>query len=164
MKTICLTGMMGSGKTTVANIFATEKNLKIIDIDSIIEEKENKKISEIFKTKGEEYFRKVEQDVIFSNFQPEDTIISLGGGAFENTETRTFLLKNSKVIYLKTSPETILERIKNDNSRPLLCGKMNIESIKQILEKRESNYLSAHKTVLTDNKTPQQIVLEIEND
>lgn len=164
MKTICLTGMMGSGKTTVAEAFAAEKKLKIIDIDSIIEEKENKKISEIFETKGEDYFRKVEQDAIFSNFQPEDAIISLGGGAFENTETRTFLLKNSKVIYLKTSPETILERIKNDNSRPLLCGKMNIESIKQILEKRESNYLSAHKTVLTDNKTPQQIVLEIEND
>lgn len=164
MKTICLTGMMGSGKTTVAEAFAAEKKLKIIDIDSIIEEKENKKISEIFETKGEDYFRKVEQDAIFSNFQPEDAIISLGGGAFENTETRTFLLKKSKVIYLKTSPETILERIKNDNSRPLLCGKMNIESIKQILEKRESNYLSAHKTVLTDNKTPQQIVLEIEND
>ena len=164
MKTICLTGMMGSGKTTVAEAFAAEKKLKIIDIDSIIEENENKKISEIFETKGEDYFRKVEQDAIFSNFQPEDAIISLGGGAFENTETRTFLLKNSKVIYLKTSPETILERIKNDNSRPLLCGKMNIESIKQILEKRESNYLSAHKTVLTDNKTPQQIVLEIEND
>lgn len=164
MKTICLTGMMGSGKTTVAEAFAAEKKLKIIDIDSIIEEKENKKISEIFETKGEDYFRKVEQDAIFSNFQPEDAIISLGGGAFENTETRTFLLKNSKVIYLKTSPETILERIKNDNSRPLLCGKMNIESIKQILEKRESHYLSAHKTVLTDNKTPQQIVLEIEND
>jgi shikimate kinase len=164
MKTICLTGMMGSGKTTVAEAFAAEKKLKIIDIDSIIEEKENKKISEIFETKGEDYFRKVEQDAIFSNFQPEDAIISLGGGAFEDTETRTFLLKNSKVIYLKTSPETILERIKNDNSRPLLCGKMNIESIKQILEKRESNYLSAHKTVLTDNKTPQQIVLEIEND
>jgi shikimate kinase len=164
MKTICLTGMMGSGKTTVAEAFAAEKKLKIIDIDSIIEEKENKKISEIFETKGEDYFRKVEQDAIFSNFQPEDAIISLGGGAFENTETRTFLLKNSKVIYLKTSPETILERIKNDNSRPLLCGKMNIESIKQIFEKRESNYLSAHKTVLTDNKTPQQIVLEIEND
>lgn len=164
MKTICLTGMMGSGKTTVAEAFAAENKLKIIDIDSIIEEKENKKISEIFETKGEDYFRKVEQDAIFSNFQPEDAIISLGGGAFEDTETRTFLLKNSKVIYLKTSPETILERIKNDNSRPLLCGKMNIESIKQILEKRESNYLSAHKTVLTDNKTPQQIVLEIEND
>ena len=164
MKTICLTGMMGSGKTTVANIFATEKNLKIIDIDSIIEENENQKISDIFETKGEKYFRKIEQETIFSYFQPEDAIISLGGGAFENQKTREFLLKNSKVVYLKTSSEVILERIKNDTSRPLLYGRMNIESIAKIIEKIESNNLSAHKTVLTDNKTPQQIVLEIEND
>ena len=58
----------------------------------------------------------------------------------------------------------ILERIKNDTSRPLLHGKMNIETITEIIKKREKNYLSAHKTILTDNKTPQQIVTELEND
>ena len=164
MKTICLTGMMGSGKTSVAKLFAAKNNLKMIDIDSIIEEQEGKNISQIFSENGENYFRRVEKKIITDSFEPENAIISLGGGAFENEDTRNFLLQNSKVIYLKTSPDIIYERIKNDTSRPLLHGKMNIESITEILKKREGHYLSAHKTILTDNKTPEQIVLEFEND
>ena len=164
MKTICLTGMMGSGKTTVAKILASDNNLKIIDVDSLIEQGEHSTISEIFLVKGEEYFRKVEQQTIMSCFQPENAVIALGGGAFENEQTREFLLKNSTVIYLKTSPGVILERIKNDTSRPLLHGRMNVETITELINKREKNYLSAHKTVLTDNKTPQQIVTELGND
>jgi shikimate kinase len=164
MKTICLTGMMGSGKTTVAKIFASDNHFKVIDIDSIIEQNEHCEISEIFKTKGEEYFRKIEQQTITDNFKPENSVISLGGGAFENERVREFLLKNSTVVYLKTSPAVIFERIKNDTTRPLLHGKMNTETIAEILNKREKNYLSAHKTIITDGKTPQQIVLELEND
>lgn len=164
MKTICLTGMMGSGKTTVATMLAADKHIEVIDIDSIIEQKENAKISEIFATKGEDYFRKIEQQTIMSCFKPENIVISLGGGAFENENIREFLLKNSIVIYLKASPTVILERIKNDTSRPLLHGKMNTETITELLNKREKNYLSAHKTIITDDKTPQQIVLELEND
>ena len=164
MKTICLTGMMGSGKTTVANLFAAKNCLKIIDIDSLIEQKEHKKIPDIFEQNGEEYFRKTEQQVIFDNFQPEDAIISLGGGAFENEQTRKFLLENATVIYLKTSPQTILKRIENDDTRPLLHGKMNTETITEIINRREKNYLSAHKIIETDGKTPQQVVLEFEND
>ena len=164
MKTICLTGMMGSGKTTVATMLAADKHLEVIDIDSIIEQRENAKISEIFSTKGERYFREVEQQTIMTCFQPENRVISLGGGAFENEKVREFLLKNSVVIYLKTSPAVILERIKNDTTRPLLRGRMNTETITELLSKREKNYLSAHKTIITDGKTPQQIVLELEND
>ena len=164
MKTICLTGMMGSGKTTVAKLFATKFNLKFIDIDFLIEQKKNRKISEIFSENGENYFRQIEQQVIFDNFQPEDTIISLGGGAFENEQTRKFLLENSKVIYLKTTPQTILKRIENDDTRPLLHGRMNVEAIIEIINKREKNYLSAHKIIETDDKTTEQIVLELEND
>ena len=164
MKTICLTGMMGSGKTTVAKLLAADKNLNIIDIDSLIEKNENKKISEIFAQDGEEYFREIERQTIMDNFQGENAIISLGGGALEDEKTKEFLLKNSTVIYLKTSPDIILGRIKNDTTRPLLHGKMNIETISKIINKREKNYSAAHKTILTDNKTPQQIVMELEND
>ena len=55
----------------------------------------------------------------------------------------------------------IFERIKNNTSRPLLCGNMSVEKIKEILEKREANYQSATLTITTDNKTPEQIVDEI---
>ena len=68
MKTIVLTGMMGSGKTTIAKLLSEKLNIKYIDIDFLIEEKENMKISEIFAQKGENYFRKLEQEIIISSF------------------------------------------------------------------------------------------------
>ena len=119
----------------ISVVIAAYKGEKYINecIDSIIEQNEHCKISEIFETKGEEYFRKIEQRTIMNNFRQENTIISIGGGAFENEETREFLLKNSTVIYLKTSPSAIFERIKNDDTRPLLHGKMNIETITEII-------------------------------
>lgn len=161
MKTIVLTGMMGSGKTTIAKLLSEKLNFKYTDIDFLIEEKENMKISEIFAQKGENYFRKFEQEIILSSFITENTIISLGGGAFENPETRKFLLNNSTVIYLKISPETIYERIKNNTTRPLLCGNMSVEKIDEILRIREKNYESASIIINTNNKTPNRIVEEI---
>lgn len=163
MKTIILTGMMGAGKTTVAHILGEKLNIKSIDIDTLIEQNEGEKISEIFSNKGEEYFRKIEKETIRNLFtpNPEILVISLGGGALENSKTREFLLNNSTLIYLKTSPEVIFERIKNNTSRPLLCGNMSVEKITEILEKREANYQSATITITTDNKTPEKIADEI---
>ena len=163
MKTIILTGMMGAGKTTIAHILGKKLNIKSIDIDTLIEQNEGEKISEIFSNKGEEYFRKIEKETIRNIFtpDPENLVISLGGGALENPETREFLLNNSTVIYLKTSPKIIYERIKNNTSRPLLCDNMSVEKITEILEKREANYQSATITITTDNKTPNQIAEEI---
>ena len=163
MKSIILTGMMGAGKTTIAHILGKKLNIKSIDIDTLIEQNEGEKISEIFSNKGEEYFRKIEKETIRNIFipKPENLVISLGGGALENPETREFLLDNSTVIYLKTSPKIIYERIKNNTSRPLLCDNMSVEKITEILEKREANYQSATITITTDNKTPNQIAEEI---
>lgn len=161
MKTIVLTGMMGSGKTTIGKLLAEKLNLPVFDIDTIIEQQENLSIPEIFSSKGESYFRKVERNIIKNTFQNSDMIISLGGGAFENNEIRQFLLKNSTIIYLKTSPEIIFERIKNNTSRPLLCGNMSIEKINKIIETRRENYESASYTITTDNKTPKEVVQEI---
>jgi len=161
MKSIVLIGMMGSGKSTLGKLLAQQLGLAFIDIDSVIEKKEQMSVSEIFAQKSEAYFREVEKSTILSVFKPENLVISLGGGAFENSETRDYLLQNAKVIYLKTTPQTIFERIKNDNSRPLLYGKMSVEHISDIINKRKTNYESAHLTVETDNKTPAKIIREI---
>jgi shikimate kinase len=161
MKTIILTGMMGAGKTTIAKVLAEKLNIKSIDIDSLIEQNEGEKISEIFSKKGEKHFRELEKNTILNTFFSEDLVISLGGGALENKETRELLLNNSNVIYLQTSPEVIFERIKSNTERPLLCGNMSVEKISEILEKRIENYQSATYTITTDNKTPDQIAEEI---
>ena len=158
MKPIVLIGMSGSGKSTIGKLLSQTLSVDFIDTDEKIEQKENKTISEIFAYNGEKYFRNIEKNIIFENLT--NGIISLGGGAFENPETRRFLLENSVIIYLETSPEIIFERLKNTANRPLLKN-MNIEKISSIIKKREKNYKLAPIKILTDNKEKQIIVEEI---
>jgi shikimate kinase len=161
MRTIVLTGMMGSGKSTVGKLLSENLGIQFVDLDVFIEQSENLSISEIFKQKGEKYFRQIEKDKILEIFNENNQVISLGGGAFEDDNIRKFLLKNSCVIYLKTSPQKIFERIKNDTTRPLLSGEMSISKINEILDVREKNYNSAEKIILTDEKEPNLVVDEI---
>ncbi len=161
MQTVVLTGMMGSGKTTTGQILANCTGAEFIDLDLMIEKNQNCTISEIFATKGESYFRKIESKILMDIFNRQNQVISLGGGTFENTSTRNFLLKNSIVIYLETSPETIFERIKNDTSRPLLANGVTIEKIQKIIAKRKQNYETALYKISTDNKSPNQVVEKI---
>ena len=161
MKTIVLTGMSGSGKSTVAKYLSEKFALETFDIDELIVKKENKSINEIFAQNGEKYFRNLEAQIIQDIFQPEDILISLGGGAFENEHTKNFLLQNSIVIYLKTSPKNIFERLKTATDRPLLNNNMNLNNIENILNSRMKNYELAHFSIITDNKNVEQIGSEI---
>lgn len=161
MKTIALIGMMGSGKTTIGKLLGEKLTLRSIDIDVIIEQNEKRTVSEIFQNEGEKYFRNIERETIKKIFTNKDLIISLGGGAFEDQLTQELLLKNSTVIYLKTSPNVILERIKNNTNRPLLKNQMTVEKIQSIILQREKNYELANITILTDNKNTDKIVEEI---
>lgn len=161
MKTIVLIGMMGSGKTTIGKLLGEKLALRSIDIDVIIEQNEKRTVSEIFQNEGEKYFRNIERETIKKNFTNKDLIISLGGGAFEDQLTQELLLKNSTVIYLKTSPNVILERIKNNTNRPLLKNQMTVEKIQSIILQRQKNYELANITILTDNKNTDKIVEEI---
>ena len=161
MKTIVLTGMSGSGKSTVGKFLSENLNVKFIDIDEQIVLKENKSINEIFTQNGEQYFRNLEVQTIKELFETTDLIISLGGGAFENEQTRNFLLNNSIVFYLKTSEKAIYERLKNSFDRPLLNKNMTLEHIKSILNIRKNNYELAHFLIITDNKDIKEIGSEI---
>lgn len=161
MKTIVLIGMMGSGKTTIGKLLGEKLTLRSIDIDVIIEQNEKRTVSEIFQNEGEKYFRNIERETIKKNFTNKDLIISLGGGAFEDQLTKELLLKNSTVIYLKTSPNVILERIKHNTNRPLLKNQMTVEKFQSIILQRQKNYELANITILTDNKNTDKIVEEI---
>jgi len=161
METIVLTGMMGAGKSTVGQILAQQLQVEFVDIDSLIEKQENKSIAKIFEISGEDYFRTLEKNMIKNSFKPQNQILSLGGGAFENPETQEFLISNSTVIYLKASPETILERVKNNNSRPLLNNNNKLQKITEIINIRKQNYEKAHYIITTDNKNPNEVANEI---
>ena len=163
MKTnIVLIGMMGCGKTTVGGELAKVLvDYKYIDIDLEIEKSTQKKISEIFLKHGESFFRMLETEKISKFSKEEKQIISTGGGAFESEENRKNLKFNGTVIYLRTSPEEIYKRIKNETHRPLLRKDFSVEKIASIIKKREQNYKKADIIIDTDLKTPQNIVKEI---
>ncbi len=161
-KNIALIGMMGCGKTTTAKeLGKIAEGYKAIDLDEEIEKSTGKKISDIFLKFGEPHFRMLETEKIKSFLKKEKIILSLGGGAFENAENRELILKECTVIYLKTSADTIYDRIKNETHRPLLRKNFSKSRIQDIIKLREKNYEKADITVVTDNKSPKETAQEI---
>ena len=151
---ITLIGMMGSGKTSCGSILAKKIGFNFIDTDSIIEKEKNLKINEIFDKFGEDYFRFLEEKVIYLKVNEclensVKAIISLGGGGFESKKTRKFLLDNSKVIWLSAETKILSKRIGNALNRPMIKG--NVETtIQMILNKRIKNYKKSHLKINTD--------------
>jgi shikimate kinase len=159
MKNIYLVGFMGSGKSTVGKILAEKLNMNFIDIDKLIEEKEGMKIKDIFGQRGESYFRELERKQMKAIVNQEGLVVSTGGGLGANLDNINLMKKNGDVIWLDVSLNTVLDRLKNDQDRPLL--KQPIEKIKQLFEERKNVYRLANIRINADKKTPSQIVEEI---
>lgn len=159
---ITLTGMMGAGKSMIAERLS--RNLSgfvAVDTDVLIEYHYNQFIADMFAQKGEEFFRDAETKILNMVYQKNSLIVALGGGAFERAENRKIIQENSRVIYLKASPETLFERIANCKNRPMLKDGFGVKEVEEILKRREPNYNLADYVVETDGKTPSEIVREI---
>ena len=159
-KNIILTGMMGSGKTTVGKELAVLLNCNFIDLDEIIEKKYGK-ISDIIAQKGEAYFREAETQELKNLKEKEKFVLSTGGGIILKDENIEILKKIGQVFYLSAKSETIYGRIKNQNHRPLLNTKNPKKSIEEILNKRLEQYEKSGEKIITDNKSTKEIAGEI---
>ena len=111
-KNLVLLGMMAVGKTTLGKIVAKKQELKFIDIDASIEKKNSMTIKEIFKKKGEKFFRMEEENEILKSLEKNNCVIALGGGAFMNKTVRENILKNAISIWLNVDIKTLNQRIK----------------------------------------------------
>lgn len=160
-KLIVLTGMMGAGKSYVGQLLSRKLKYKLIDIDKEIELSQNMSITAIFNEHGEKYFRKIEKEIIEKFSNNTETVISLGGGAFENEHVRNLLKEKGEVIYLKATPQSLFKRIHTEIHRPLLRKDFSVDTIAFILKKRAKNYEQAHYIIETDNKTRKDIVRKI---
>ena len=158
MKNIVLVGLMGAGKSSVGKLLAQKLNLSFVDTDELIEKKENIKISDIFSKYGEQYFRDLENKVISDLATKTSLVISTGGGSVQNINNLNALKETGFVIYLKAAPDILFERIKNDNSRPLLKTSNPLETLENLLKKRETNYSMADFIIDTNNKTIDGII------
>lgn len=156
MSNIYLVGFMGTGKTETAKLVAKRLNRTFVDMDDLIEQKEKISIPDIFKTKGEPYFRKAEKEVIRELASKTGFVVACGGGAFADQENIE-LFKNSGItVCLTSSAETILARTQWFTHRPLLDVQDPKTRIEELLEKRAPFYAQAHYTIDADRLTVQR--------
>ena len=164
MKNIFLIGFMGCGKSAVSAQMVKKHGMMIREMDEEIVEREGMSIPEIFETKGESYFRDVETNLLAKIAESKNQIVSCGGGAVLREENIQHMKKSGKVVLLTAKAETILERVKDDNNRPLLKGNKNVDFIQELLNKRRPNYEKAADIIVeTDEKSLDEICMEIIN-
>ena len=157
---LVLVGMMGSGKTVIGKILSKKLNMEFIDIDNEIEEIEKKTILEIFKTKGEKYFRNVEEKISLKSLKLQNKIISLGGGGYINPNIRKYTLNKCISVWLYWKPETLINRIKNSKKRPLAM-KLNSFEMQNLIEKRSIIYNLSNYKINCDKLKKSEIVKKI---
>lgn len=161
MGNIYLIGFMGTGKSTVGKALARSLNREFKDLDELIEEREKKKIVEIFEEFGEEYFRKAETEVVRSISEKKGLIVATGGGVVINEENFNLLKKSGILITLVASPETIYERVKKSSERPLLNVENPLDTIKKMMFERAYYYIKSDFIVDTTDKEVDEILSEI---
>jgi len=171
-KPIFLIGFSGSGKSTIGSLLARSMETEFVDTDSIIEKRECRSINEIFRVKGEKFFRDLERDVITSlvNGRKRGAVIAVGGGAFSNRILRNRIKKVGLVIYLSCAVREIHRRLSDKTDRPLMnvkptAGetprKARLKHIHNLLNKRLLHYRQADITFATTDKIPTQVVNEM---
>lgn len=158
--------MPGSGKTTIGKELSKLLNSNLIDLDEYIAKKEKLAIPIIFKTKGEDYFRKAEsaslKELLAKN---HNAVVSVGGGTPCFGQNMKIMSEGGKSIYLKATPATLCQRLEEDkNIRPLFAkfkGEKLKEKIESMLEHRERHYLKANFSLDTEGKTAIEVAKEI---
>lgn len=158
--------MPGSGKTTVGKELSKLLNCNLIDLDEYIAKKENLAIPVIFKTKGEDYFRKAESACLKElSAKSHNAVVSVGGGTPCFGQNMKMMSDGGKTIYLKATPATLSKRLEEDkNIRPLFAkfkGEKLKEKIESMLGHRERHYLKADYKIDTEGKTAAEVAKEI---
>jgi shikimate kinase len=140
---VVLVGMMGVGKTSVGRRLSTVLHLPFTDADDEIVHAAQMSIPEIFEQYGEAYFRDGERRVIARLVGQGRGVISTGGGAFVNPETRSLILDKAIAVWLDSDVEVLLDRVKRNANRPLLKGVDPRETLTRLKAEREAAYAQA---------------------
>ncbi len=161
-KNIMLIGFMGTGKSTVASYLCKEYGMEIIEMDELIAKREGMSIPDIFAKHGEEYFRDLETNLVIELQGEKNKVVSCGGGVVLRERNVTEMKKSGCIVLLTAEPATILERVKDDDNRPLLRGNKNVEFISEMMDKRREKYeVAADVIISTDGKDVETICSEI---
>tara|TARA_E500000331_G_C16938643_1_gene575172 strand:+ start:135 stop:644 length:510 start_codon:yes stop_codon:yes gene_type:complete len=160
-KNLVLLGMMGVGKSTLGKNVAKRQDLAFIDTDLNIEKKNSMKINEIFKKKGENFFRAQEEKEVLESLKKNNVVIALGGGAFLKKNVRDKILKNSVSIWLDLNPRTLNKRTKWNKKRPLLNAQNSQIIINKLYAERKNIYKLADHKINCNNLDKEDIIKKI---
>jgi shikimate kinase len=159
---IYLVGFMAAGKTTVGRLLAHELGWSFRDLDQDIEAEQGSTIAEIFDTRGEEEFRKLEREAVRRHLNEiergKPMVIALGGGAFVQEATQTLLTRSGVPIWLDCPIERVRDRIQNSPGRPLA---RDPEKFAQLYEDRRTAYAKADYRIAVASDNPADTVAAI---
>ena len=159
-KNLVFLGMMGSGKSSIGYLISKKLNLTFIDIDNLIEKETGTNISEIFKNRGEEHFRNLEEKITLKTLKNIGVVISLGGGGFINDKIRKEVLTKHFSFWLNLNESVLLRRIATNKKRPIALKSTNDE-IKQLIKKRSKIYSKAQFKINCNKLTKTEIAKKI---
>jgi len=157
-KNIVLIGMSGCGKTTIGEMLSKRLSMSFNDTDRIIEMKQQKKIKDIFAESGESFFRELETECAKEVSSLENAVISTGGGMILKEENMNYLKKNSVVIYLKRSVESIIKTM-DASGRPLLSN--GVERLYEMERVRGALYEKYADIVAVNERAAEDTIDEI---
>lgn len=167
---VFLTGFMGSGKSTIGPRLAGRLGYDFADMDKTIEQSEGASIPDIFRNRGEAYFRRIEKEVLTKLSGSDGRIVvALGGGTLTSEECRNIVRVRGVLVYLRISSEKVLERVGRNRERPMLLSpKGEVMSdvdlsarVESLLSVREKHYLKANLVINATEMTVLECVDEI---
>lgn len=151
-------GFMGTGKSRISRRISKKLNRPFFDVDDEIEKAQGRKISDIFASEGEPFFRQLEREYIESGHPRDGCIISCGGGLPCQPGMVELLKSKGILLCLHASVDTILERTSRSTDRPLLQVEDPRKRIEELLSTREPYYAQAHTSILTDHRSIPEVV------
>jgi len=152
---------MGTGKSSVGRLLASQLRFDFVDTDDLIERRAGRSIAEIFTQDGEERFRKLERDLVEEMAEWRRRVISTGGGLAVNPENLDSIKRHSLVVCLWASPELIWERVRRQAHRPLLRDADPQAKIRALLESRKPFYRQADVLISTDNRSVREVAQQV---
>lgn len=162
-KNIVITGFMGTGKSVVAKELARKLKMEFIDMDRIIEERQGTSIADIFAGYGEKYFRAQENKLVKELSKEENMVIATGGGTLLSSDNARVLSQRGQIICLYADSQTIYNRLKRKNNRPLLNGENILDKINHLMKERKKIYDNIKWKIDTTNITTREVVDKVIN-
>jgi shikimate kinase len=160
-RNLVLVGLMGAGKSAVGKLVAQFLGIPFVDSDHEIERVSRMTIPELFESYGEPEFRKLEQRVIKRLLRTGPRVLSTGGGAFMNEETRAAIKENGLSLWLDADLETLWERVIKRDNRPLLKTENPKKTLEDLMNARYPTYALAHLQVKSRDVKKDQVAEEV---